>query len=352
MSKAPQTIIVAGAGGVGKTTLSAGLGAVAAINGRRVLVVTVDPARRLADALGIPGIGNHPTEVASIPTLSVAMLDVTASWEAITRRHADPEVADRLAMNPFFRAIADRFPAAQSYAAAEQMAEFIEAGFWDVIVVDTPPAAGGLDFFLAPRRMRELVGGRILRWLTGARIPARRAVYRATARPVLRVADSVLGGPLLADIADFLLDLRTLYDGLSARARSIDRTFKASAVLVVTTPHPTPMREARRFYDELGDAAIIPRGILFNRVLPDEWITRAAGRPPRGHHAREQHDLLNQWAEEAKRMSDARRDFAARYRTVMATVPWRQSSPTTLDELIDLVRSIEGLDLETLTRQR
>ena len=93
--RTPQTIIVTGAGGVGKTTLSAALGVVAAQAGRRVLVVTVDPAKRLADVLGIPGIGNHPTEVPSLPTLSAAMLDVTGSWEAIARRHADPEVADR-----------------------------------------------------------------------------------------------------------------------------------------------------------------------------------------------------------------------------------------------------------------
>ena len=165
------------------------------------------------------------------------------------------------------------------------MAEFIATGFWDLIVVDTPPAAGGLDFFLAPRRIRELVGGRILRWLTGARLPARRTLYRVTAKPVLRVADNVLGGPLLEEIAEFLLDLRTLYDGLASRARAIERRFSSAAVLVVATAGPTPLREARRFYEELPDLAIRPRGILFKQDA-SRRVDRRRPRPPVGRTVR------------------------------------------------------------------
>ncbi len=347
--KPSQTIIVTGAGGVGKTTLAAALGVIAARTGKRVLVITVDPALRLADALGISGIGNHPTEVPQLPMLSAAMLDATASWEAITRRHAEPEVADRLHQNPFFRAIADRFPAAQSYAAGEQMAEFIDAGYWDLVVVDTPPAAGGLDFFLAPRRMRDLVGGRILRWLTGARLPARRALYRVTARPVLRVADHVLGGPLLEDIADFLLDLRTLYDGLSSRARTIERRFTRAAVLVVATANPTPLREARRFYEELQDLSIKPRGVLFNRTLPDTWIDAAPPPPAKGSDARALTENLARWGDEARHMRDVRNEFAARYHTAVATVPWVESAPTDLGALATLIEKTDGLDLAAIT---
>ena len=347
--RTPQTIIVTGAGGVGKTTLSAALGVVAAQAGRRVLVVTVDPAKRLADVLGIPGIGDHPTEVPSLPTLSAAMLDVTGSWEAIARRHADPEVADRLGVNPFFRAIADRFPAAQAYAAGEQMAEFIATGFWDLIVVDTPPAAGGLDFFLAPRRIRELVGGRILRWLTGARLPARRTLYRVTAKPVLRVADNVLGGPLLEEIAEFLLDLRTLYDGLASRARAIERRFSSAAVLVVATAGPTPLREARRFYEELPDLAIRPRGILFNKTLPDAWIGADRGPPSGGRYDRAVAQNLARWGDEARHMRDARAEFGARHGTSVATVPWVHTPPTSVEALAALIEGAEGLDLDGLT---
>jgi anion-transporting ArsA/GET3 family ATPase len=347
--KRSQTIIVTGAGGVGKTTLSAALAVVAAEAGRRVLVVTVDPAKRLADALGIAGLGNHPTEVPQLPMLSAAMLDVTASWEAITRRHAEPDVADRLHDNAFFRAIADRFPAAQAYAAAEQMAEFVEAGFWDLVIVDTPPAEGGLDFFLAPRRMRDLVGGRVLRWLTGARIPARRALYRVTARPVLRIADNVLGGPLLEDLADFLLDLRNLYEGLASRARAIERLFTRSAVLVVATAHPGPLREARRFYEELPELSILPRGVLFNRTLPLSWVDAAADEVPPGADGGLLNANLTRWADEARHMRDARAKFAARHRTSIATVPWVETAPTSLEALAALARRVDGLELGGLT---
>ena len=176
-----KVLVITGGGGVGKTTLSAALAVGAARRDIRTCVVTVDPAKRLADALGVESLGNHPSEVTDQPGLWAAMLDVSASWEAMVHRHADPEVAERLLADPFFRALADRFPAAQAYAAGEQMAEHIESHRWDLLVVDTPPAGGGIDFYTAPGRMREVIGGRLLRWLTGASIPGRRAIYKVGA---------------------------------------------------------------------------------------------------------------------------------------------------------------------------
>ena len=348
---AAAPLIVTGAGGVGKTTISAALGVAAARAGRTVLVVTVDPAMRLADALGIAGIRNEPSPVPEVPGLSAAMLDVAASWEATVLRHAEPQVADRLLVNPFFRAIADRFPAAQAYAAAEQMTTFVERGTWDLVVVDTPPSAGGLDFFGAPRRMRALVGGRVLRWLTGARLPARRTIYRFTARPVLRVADAVLGGPLLEEIADFLIDLRTLYDGLSSRARVIERLMTHATILVVTTADPTPMRESRRFFDELSSLAIVPHGVVFNRTLPATWSEATPGVDARGPDSVALRDNLARWAAEAVRMRDAREEFAAHHRTPVAVVPWFATTPTSLDALGEVVRSADGIDLERLVTE-
>ncbi|MFQ5555007.1 MAG: ArsA family ATPase [Acidimicrobiia bacterium] len=341
-----RTVIVTGAGGVGKTTVSAALAVVAAREGRRVLVVTVDPARRLADALGVPEVSNHPTAVPGLADLSAAMLDVTASWEAITHRHADPDVAERLGVNPFFRAIADRFPAAQAYAAGEQMAEFAETGYWDLVIVDTPPSVGGIDFFLAPSSMRELIGGRLLRWLTGARLPARRTLYRVTARPVLRIADNILGGPLLEDIAEFLLDLRTLHDGLRARARDIERLHSAAAVLVVTTAEPTPLRETRRFFERLPGVDITPRGVLFNRTLPDGWMREAGS--PAGAVDPALRENLARWATESRKMQDARDELAARYRTPIATLPWLETAPTSIAGLAALMEQAEGLDWQRL----
>lgn len=344
--KHPEIIIVTGAGGVGKTTLSAGIAVTLAERGARTLVITVDPARRLADALGIKMLDratNRPTAVAELPTLDAVMLDVTASWEAITVRHAEPEVADRLIGNPYFRAVADRFPAAQSYAAGEQVAEFTLSGEWDVVVVDTPPAAGGIDFFMAPRKMTELVGGRLLRWLTGSRVPGRRMLYRATARPMLRLADILLGSALLEELADFLLDVRSLYDGLSARAASIDRLMSKATVLVVTTDSPGPMREAGRFFSALPEIDVSPAGLIFNRALPDKWIT---ARGPQGT-TREDDALrvnMERWASEARRNRDARTAMAARLQVPMATVPWLRQSPVDVQGLATMVAASRELD--------
>lgn len=333
-----RAVIVTGAGGVGKTTISAGLAVIAARAGKRTLVATVDPARRLADVLGVDELGNQPTPVAGEDGLWAAMLDVTASWEAIVHRHAEAEVAERLVGNPYFRAIADRFPAAQSYAAAEQMAEYIESGFWDVVVVDTPPAAGGIDFFHAPTQMRELIGGRLLRWLTGARLPGRRMLYNVTARPVLRFFDNVLGSALLEEIAEFLLDLRSLYDGLAIRARSIEVLLQRATVLVAATTDPTPLREARRFFTELGEVSVQPAAVVFNRQLPERW---AGGEPDHLDVGEDTARLLafnlKRWGQEAHRSAVAAERFAAQHRAPITSLPWLEDPPTTLDELAALV---------------
>jgi len=342
-----RTTVITGAGGVGKTTLSAALGVRAASEDRRTLVFTVDPARRLADALDIESMGDAPTPVADAPGMWAAMLDVTASWEAIIHRYAEPEVADRLLVNPFFRAIADRFPAAQSFAAAEAMAEYMESGHWDHLIVDTPPAAGGLDFYLAPARVADLIGGRLLHWITGARLPARRALYRITARPMLRIADAVLGGPLLEDVADFLLDLRTMYDGLEARSHTIQRYLRQAETLVVTTADPAPTREALRFFDELSEIDVNPRAIVLNRALPIEWAD-AAARPVRGVPdatlRAEVKANLKRWGGEARRQASAMEGLAGRFGVPLVSVPWRAEPPTTVDELGAMIDAASGLD--------
>ncbi len=337
-----RTVIVTGAGGVGKTTLSAALGVAIARRGARTLVLTIDPAKRLADALGIAVLGDEPQPVVGIDGLWAAMLDVSASWEAIIHRYAEPEVGDRLLVNPYFRAIADRFPAAQAYAAGERMAEFIETSSWDVIVVDTPPSGGGIDFFRAPATTGDLVSGKLLKWLTGSHLPGRNVLYRFTARPMLRLADSILGGPMLSDVADFLIDLRTMYDALAARSRTIERYLRASHTLIATTADPTPLHETHRFFRELEGIRIAPVGIIFNRALPTEWIVDA-DRPVRGiddadlrSNARAN---LREWGAEARRQADAIVELSARYALGVHTVPWQSPPPDTLDDLEELVAS-------------
>jgi anion-transporting ArsA/GET3 family ATPase len=344
----PQTVIVTGAGGVGKTTISAATAVRLARPDRRTLVMTVDPARRLADALDLRALSNEPSPVPGIGGLWAATLDVTASWEAVIQRYSDPDVADRLLENPYFRAIADRFPAAQSFAAAETMATLVESGTWDAIVVDTPPSAGGLDFFLAPSHTADLVGGKLLHWITGAQLPGRRFLYRFTGRPILRIADTVLGGPLLEDVAEFLLDLRTMYDRLAERAATIQRHQRRAATVVVTTADPAPLAEVLRFFEELTEVAVHPDAVILNRALPVAWVD-AAARPLRGLsddpalRAALKANLAR-WGGEARRQAKALEGLAGRYGVPLLTVPWVAEPPTSVESLSWLLDDVANLD--------
>lgn len=342
-----RTLIVTGAGGVGKTTLSAGIAVHTARRGMKTLVLTIDPAKRLADALGVAELGDEPRPVADEPNLFAAMLDVAASWEAIIHRYAEPDVADRLLVNPYFRAIADRFPAAQSYAAGERMADSIESKLYDVIVVDTPPSGGGLDFYLAPARTGDLISGKLLKWLTGSHLPGRSVLYRFTAKPLLRFAGVVLGGPMLSDVADFVLDLRTMYDGLSVRSKTIERHLRSADTVIATTADPTPINETRRFFEELDGIKITPRAVLFNRTLPTSWIDAATS----PHASIDDSGLmaaasenLTAWASEARRQVDAADELSARYGVPVHQLPWTVPAPSSLDDLADLVAPVGVAD--------
>lgn len=334
-----RTILVTGAGGVGKTTLSAALAVDAARRGVRTLVVTVDPARRLASALGIENLGDEPQPHAREPELWAAMLDSKASWRAVAMRHADPEVATRLADNEFFEAASEHFPASQSYAAADQAATFVQARAWDLVIVDTPPSGGGIDFFTAPAQMADLVGGRLLRWITGGPLPGRRFFFDRAARPMLRMADTILGSGLLERVSEFLLDLRTTYDGVARRGREIEAVLREAAILVVTTADPAPVAEAVRFYRQLPELASVPVAVVFNRTLPDEWAQ--TGAPP-GLPA-DLGQLVAQWSAETLRQADARSEFSARYGANVATIPWRPDPPTDLDGLAAVLEGSEGI---------
>lgn len=327
-----RAIIVTGAGGVGKTTVSAGLGVTAARQGARTLVMTVDPARRLADALGIEQVSNQPSINPELPTLAAAMLDAESSWDDLARRHADPEVADRLAGSDFFRAVARHFPASQSYAAAERMADELDSKRWDLVVVDTPPAAGGIDFFTAPSDLANLVGGRLFRWMTGGNLPGRREIFSVMARPALKTVDVVLGSDLLERVTQFLFDLRTTYDGLSKRAAEISDHFRAASVLVVSTADPAPVAEAGRFFVQLPEHAASPAAVVFNRVLPP-WKPVAETDKASAN--------LNRWAAESHRQRLVRTEFAARHDVPLVELPWLPVAPTDLDSLAATVAALE-----------
>lgn len=334
-----RTVLVTGAGGVGKTTFSAALAVKASREGVRTLVITVDPARRLASALGVRDLGDEPQPHDREENLWSAMLDSEASWRAVAMRHADPEVATRLADNEFFRAASEHFPASQSYAAADQAATFVQARAWDLVVVDTPPSGGGIDFFTAPAQMADLVGGRLLRWITGGPLPGRRFFYDRAARPMLKMADTILGSDLLQRVSEFLLDLRTTYDGVARRGREIERVLREASTLVVTTADPAPVAEAIRFYRQLPELATTPAAVVFNRALPAGW---ARVKPDPGLPA-EVSRVAEQWAAETLRQADAREEFSSRYGARVATVPWQPNPPNDLAGLAALLEESDGL---------
>lgn len=332
-----NTVLITGGGGVGKTTLSAGLAIASAQRGRSTLVVTIDPAKRLASALGLDTLGSEPTPLAD--NLWGAMLDATRSWNQIARRYAPSEVGPRLTANPFFEAATQHFPASQSFAAAEEMTNHLESGRWEVIIVDTPPSAGGIEFFTSPARMRSLIGGRLLKWLTGGSIPGRRLVYKFTAKPALRIADAALGSELLEAVADFLLDLRAAYDGIATRSREIEKQLAGAHKVVVTTADPAPLSEARRFF-ELENGT--PELVIFNRVLPESWYR---ARTPAPSPFKEN---LERWGTEAHRQAEARNRFSARWHVSPATIPWQPHTPNDLESLQRMIDEATGLDLDVL----
>lgn len=326
-----HVVTVTGAGGVGKTTVSAALAVRHARSGARTLVVTIDPARRLGQALGLAELGHdaHPTDE---PGLWAAMLDAEGSWQDIAERHATPEAAERLRHNPFFDAVARRFPASQAYAAADTMAREAEDGRWDVIVVDTPPSAGGVEFFTAATDLLDLINGPLIRALTGGGLPGSRAVFRVTLAPVLRLADSLLGSAVLEDLTAFLFDLRTTADGLTRRAGEIAAVQRRSTTVVVTSPDPSAIAEADHFADLLPEVATPPKAVVFNRAVPPEW--EGAPIPDEAHPAI---DAFRLWASEAHRQRRLREELAASLGVPVTTIPWRATAPVTLDGLGDLL---------------
>jgi anion-transporting ArsA/GET3 family ATPase len=278
-----EVVICCGSGGVGKTTVSAALGmAIAAAEDKRVLVLTVDPARRLATALGIKGIGAEPVRIpkarlrrAGITIsgdLEAAMLDMKQAWDRMIERYSpDRATARRILRNPLYQRITDSFVGSHEYAAIEALYELHDAGEYDCIVVDTPPSRNALDFLEAPTRLTDYVGSRLLSLLSGG--PSRfgfRAMNYAAA-PFLRLADRLLGAEVLAEVSDFVQLLQLLYDGIQGRARSVYRLLRSpqTGFVVVTTLEHGPFSEAEFFCTKLREFKMPLRAMVVNRVLPD-----------------------------------------------------------------------------------
>jgi len=282
-----EMVLVTGSGGVGKTTVSAALGLSAAVHqGGRILVLTVDPARRLADALGVGALGNRATRVPASAfaaagveprgELWAAMLDTKAGWDELIRRHApDPEVRDAVLANPLYQNITSRFVHSHDYLAMEQLHELHATGDYDLVVVDTPPSRNALDVLDAPSRMIEFFGSRLLRWLT---VPYRSRLFTVASRPFYQVADRVLGSRFLRDIADFFVLFQAMEKGFVARAREVEALLgdPRTTFLVVTTLETAPAHEAAFLARELVARDYNLGAVVANRVLPPALTRRSA----------------------------------------------------------------------------
>jgi len=275
-----EIAVACGPGGVGKTTTAAAAAVMAAVrHGSKVLVLTVDPARRLADALGLDGIGNTEHRVPDEAfrraglkprgQLWAAMLDTKESWDALIRRHApDPQTRNEIMANPLYQNISGRFVQSHDYIAMERLYEIHSEGDYDLIVVDTPPTRNALDFLGAPGRMADFFSSRLLRWLI---VPYRSRVVNLATKPFYQVADRILGTEFLADISEFFILFQSMYDGFIERSESVGRLMadRRTTFIVVSTLEAVPLREAEFFAEQLTARRLHLGAIVLNKVLPD-----------------------------------------------------------------------------------
>lgn len=284
---ATRVVVCCGSGGVGKTTTAAALGLRAAERGRRVVVLTIDPARRLAQSMGLVELDNSPRPVKGADTaaggsLDAMMLDMKRTFDEVIEAHATPEKAAQILANPFYQALSSSFAGTQEYMAMEKLgqlrtrAEAAKAAgrddeAWDLIVVDTPPSRSALDFLDAPQRLGSFLDGRFIRILTAPAKASGRAYLKVVSVAVGtagNVMTKILGAGFLSDVQTFVSALDTMFGGFRERA---DRTYRllqqsGTAFVVVAAPEPDALREASYFVERLGAERMPLAGLVLNRV--------------------------------------------------------------------------------------
>ena len=277
---ATRIIVCCGSGGVGKTTTAAALGVRAAERGRHVVVLTIDPARRLAQSLGLKALDNEPRPVRGIdPTaggsLDAMMLDMKRTFDDVVSTHADPARAAQIFANPFYQSLSSSFAGTQEYMAMEKLgqlrAQADADGSWDLVVVDTPPSRSALDFLDAPKRLGSFLDGRLIRILSTPAKAGGRAYLRVVGAgigAVTNVMTKVLGAQILRDVQTFVAALDTMFGGFRERAEQTYALLQApgTAFLVVAAPERDPLREASYFVDRLDAERMPLAGLVVNRL--------------------------------------------------------------------------------------
>ncbi len=282
-----RIIVCCGSGGVGKTTIAAAVGLRAAERGRNVVVLTVDPARRLAQSMGLTSLDNIPRPVAGIKagdggSMHAMMLDMKRTFDEIVESHADPDRAAQILANPFYQSLSSSFAGTQEYMAMEKLGQLRRAEEWDLIVVDTPPSRSALDFLDAPQRLGRFLDGRLLRLLVApAKVGGRTGlrVLNAGFGMVTGVVTKIIGSQLLRDVQTFVSAMDTMFGGFRERAEYTYRLLRmpGTAFLVIAAPEPDALREASYFVERLERDGMPLAGLVLNRVhsLPAARLSAA-----------------------------------------------------------------------------
>ena len=286
-----RIIVCCGSGGVGKTTTSAALALAAAEAGRTVVVLTIDPARRLAQSLGLVELDNEPRRV-DIPDssgtgaggeLHAMMLDMKRTFDDVVAAHSTPERAQAILQNPFYQSLSASFAGTQEYMAMEKLGQLRASDQWDLIIVDTPPSRSALDFLDAPNRLSRFLDGTMIRLLTApARAGGRAGMKFASAGFLFfsRIISKILGGQLLRDISAFVAALDTMFGGFRERATATYELLRRPGTwfVVVASPEPDALREASYFVDRLSAEGMPLAGLVLNRTHPPATTALSATR--------------------------------------------------------------------------
>ena len=278
-------LVCCGSGGVGKTTTAAALAVRAAERGRKTVVLTIDPAKRLAQSMGLTELDNIPRTVGGVDgRLDAMMLDMKRTFDEIVEAHAEPGKAQTILANPFYVALSSSFAGTQEYMAMEKLGQLKASGTWDLVIVDTPPTRSALDFLDAPERMTTLLDGRMVRILM--------APAKASGRAYLKVVTAgfglftsaitrIIGASVLQDLSQFVAAFETLFGGFRERAQTTYDLLKAPGTMfvVVATPERDALREAAYFVERLRAEQMPLAGLVINRVhrsgAPELTATRA-----------------------------------------------------------------------------
>ncbi|AZP19364.1 ArsA family ATPase [Streptomyces aquilus] len=271
---ATRIVVCCGSGGVGKTTTAAALGLRAAERGRKVVVLTIDPARRLAQSMGIDSLDNTPRRVKGVEgagELHAMMLDMKRTFDEIVEAHADPARASVILGNPFYQSLSAGFAGTQEYMAMEKLGQLRARDEWDLIVVDTPPSRSALDFLDAPKRLGSFLDGRLIRLLTApAKLGGRAGMkfLNVGMSMMTGTLGKLLGGQLLKDVQTFVSAMDTTFGGFRTRADATYKLLQApgTAFLVVAAPERDALREAAYFVERLAAEDMPLAGLVLNRV--------------------------------------------------------------------------------------